>query len=142
MVKAFAETAPLKDQATLDFMEIDVNDFDQKQPASADLVSCFLPFVLAKEHTAWGLPKRGFHPQTFLKSVWDLLKPDGILILSNLSEAEVHVQAELLDALEASLPSGQSLKRHVQALCVETRFMKCAEERRFLWMLQKIDEPC
>jgi hypothetical protein len=101
-------------------------------------VSCFLPFVLEKEHTAWGLPKQAFDPQAFFRGVWDLLKSNGFLLISNLSDAEVHAQRQILDALEAQLPEGQGLLRHVEALEVETRFMRCAEERRFLWMLQKI----
>jgi SAM-dependent methyltransferase len=138
LVQAFAETPALKALGTLDFVESDVNDYAQTPPASADVVSCFLPFVLEKEHTAWGLPKQAFDPQAFFRGVWDLLKSNGFLLISNLSDAEVHAQRQILDALEAQLPEGQGLLRHVEALEVETRFMRCAEERRFLWMLQKI----
>ena len=103
-----------------------------------DVLSCFLPFVLTKEHTAWGLPKQDFDPQAFFKSVWGLLKPNGFLLISNLSEDEVHAQRQILEALEADLPLGQGMLRHVEALEVETRFMTCGEEKRFLWMLQEI----
>ncbi|MFN7310544.1 MAG: hypothetical protein ACK5T0_04155 [Vampirovibrionales bacterium] len=138
LVKSFAETPALKALGTLDFVEADVNDYAQTHPATADVVSCFLPFVLTKEHTAWGLPKQDFDPQAFFKSVWDLLKPNGFLLISNLSEDEVHAQRQILEALEADLPLGQGMLRHLEALEVETRFMKCSEEKRFLWMLQKI----
>jgi SAM-dependent methyltransferase len=138
LVQAFAETPALKALGTLDFVESDVNDYAQTPPASADVVSCFLPFVREKEHTAWGLPKQAFDPQAFFRGGWDLLKPNGFLLISNLSEDEVHAQRQILEALEADLPLGQGLLRHVEALEVETRFMKCGEERRFLWMLQKI----
>ncbi len=138
LVKAFAETPALNVLGTLDFVEADVNNYAQMHPATADVVSCFLPFVLTKEHTAWGLPKQDFEPQAFFKSVWDLLKPNGFLLISNLSEDEVHAQRQYLDALEASLPQGQGMVRHVEALEIATRFMRCSEEKRFLWMLQKI----
>ena len=138
LVQAFAETPALKALGTLEFVEADVNDYAQMHRATADMVSCFLPFVLTKEHVAWGLPKQDFDPQVFFKSVWDLIKPNGFLLISNLSEDEVHAQRQILDALEVDLPLGQGMLRHVEALEVETRFMTCAEERRFLWMLQKI----
>jgi SAM-dependent methyltransferase len=138
LVKSFAETPALNALGTLDFVEADVNNYAQTHPATADVVSCFLPFVLAKEHTAWGLPKQDFNPHAFFKSVWSLLKPNGVLLISNLSEDEVHAQRQCLDALEADSPEGQGMLRHIEALEIETRFMKCSEERRFLWMLQKI----
>jgi hypothetical protein len=67
-----------------------------------------------------------------------VLKPNGVLLISNLSEDEIHAQQQILDALEADFPEGQGVMRHVEALEIATRFMKCSEEKRFLWMLQKI----
>ena len=138
LVKGVAQTPALKACGGLDFIEADLQTYVQGHFATADVVSCFLPFVLEKEHTAWGLPKQAFDPQAFFRGVWDLLKSNGFLLISNLSDAEVHAQRQILDALEAQLPEGQGLLRHVEALEVETRFMRCGEERRFLWMLQKI----
>lgn len=132
-------------QQDLHFVDADICDFAKHAPATAHVVSCFLPFVLAHEHHAWGLPKTLFNPLKVLDALWALLKPQGFLILTNLSENEVAVQARLIQTLADSLAQkGQGLRIILEALPHPSQFMKLEEERRYLWMLQKIDPspPC
>lgn len=122
---------------SIQWIEGDVIDYAQDQAQTADVVSCFLPFVLQLEHDAWGLPTDAFAPLAFFQALWRLLKPNGVLLLSNLSQDEVEVQQKWIHALVDSLPSHEKLIIQVQALEVPTAFMKCQEERRYLWWIQK-----
>ena len=74
-----------------------------------DVISCFLPFVFVEPTLAWGLPKKYFDPATFLTQLLALLKPGGILIITNQGEDEAAEQLRLLKQVQESQPS-QSFK--------------------------------
>lgn len=64
-----------------------------------DYIIWFLPFVLYLPHKKWGLPKRYFCPEKLLTHAYNLLKPQGRMLIVNQGEQEAKVQKEMLEKL-------------------------------------------
>ncbi|MEB3287239.1 MAG: hypothetical protein VKJ04_07020 [Vampirovibrionales bacterium] len=60
------------------------------------IITCFLPFVFADPHFAWGLPASRFDPSGLLQRMLALLANSGTLIITNQGEDEAQAQAALL----------------------------------------------
>lgn len=68
-----------------------------------DVVLSLLPFIEHREMRAWGLPKRFFKPLVYLKHLWDILNPGGVLLLVNVDKDECVQQKKLCDTLGIKL---------------------------------------
>lgn len=64
-----------------------------------DYIIWFLPFVLYEPHKYWGLPKKYFYPEKLLEYAYNLLNPNGEMLIVNQGEKEFEVQKELLNKL-------------------------------------------
>lgn len=58
--------------------------------------SMFLPFVFREPCLAWGLPGEFFQPGAILRHVVGLLKPGGVLLITNQDEDETTEQRRML----------------------------------------------
>jgi len=81
------------DRATVDYLVKDVLEHEERE---VDLVFLFFPFVLEYALLRWGLPRRCFLPQRILRHVRTLLRPGGLVVVMNHTEAEHRRQLELL----------------------------------------------
>lgn len=63
---------------------------------SVDVISFFFPFVLEYALLRWGLPRRCFLPNRIFEHARSLLKPGGVVIVMNHTEAERKRQLEIL----------------------------------------------
>ncbi|MGE0200524.1 MAG: class I SAM-dependent methyltransferase [Candidatus Melainabacteria bacterium] len=85
------------------YVVADIRDWPGRASGEGyDVVTCFLPFVFVEPHLAWGLPGNLFSPQAFLSRVLSLLKPGGVLIITNQGEDEASAQAALLAACDGA----------------------------------------
>jgi SAM-dependent methyltransferase len=62
------------------------------------LITWFLPFVAEGPLSAWGLPRCFYQPVALLARAWQLLAPDGTLLIINQGEWESQVQRRLFTA--------------------------------------------
>jgi len=69
------------------------------QPQTYDVVTLFFPFVFQKDHLKWGLPVDLFNPAGLLKSAWESLKNNGVMIIVNQGEEEHDAEKALLNSL-------------------------------------------
>jgi SAM-dependent methyltransferase len=69
-----------------------------RQPAAFDFVTMLFPFVSAKDHLQWGLPRALFAPDQLLADAWHSLKPGGLLVIVNQGEDEHQAEREMLAA--------------------------------------------
>ena len=67
-----------------------------------EAATLFLPFVFKDPCLAWGLPGDFFQPEALLDHVVGLLKPGGVLLITNQGLAEAAEQRRLLRPLEAA----------------------------------------
>ena len=67
-----------------------------------DYIIWFLPFVLPNPHRLWGLPIKYFYPEKLLTHAYNLLEPNGQMLIVNQGEKEAEVQEELLQKLGAN----------------------------------------
>jgi SAM-dependent methyltransferase len=72
-----------------------------------DIISSFLPFVFIEPCLSWGLPKRLFIPEDYLRHLIELLKPGGLLLIINQGEDESMEQERLFKFLHSDYPSLQ-----------------------------------
>lgn len=77
----------------------EVADFlEHQEEGKVDVITFFFPFVLEYALLRWGLPRRCFLPNRIFEHARTLLKPGGIAIVMNHTEAERLRQLELLVA--------------------------------------------
>lgn len=60
-----------------------------------DYIIWILPFITKYPLIKWGLPLKYFKPEEMLLHAYDLLKPDGEILIINQGEKEAKVQKEL-----------------------------------------------
>ena len=60
----------------------------------------FLPFVLKEPLIAWGLPLKHFCPEKLLQHAYNLLAPNGEMLIINQGELEAQEQKILLESLD------------------------------------------
>gem|GEM_PF-4038349 len=150
----------------VDYIEDNMMNVASQFSGQANVVSCFLPFMQASEHCAWGLGKQQFRPERFFASLVEMLAPRGVLLISNLSKQEATITrtlltpyltppdigAGLVSAYQPASPSGgyeahpydtetldgsPQLLLHCDALELTPHFMQMQEPTRYLWTLQK-----
>lgn len=92
-----------------------------------DLITWLLPFVVEGPLDAWGLPRRYYQPIAMLQHAYDLLAPDGTMLIINQGEWENEVQQRLFIATDIQAESlGQ----------VSSQFSPF-QQPRFAWRAQK-----
>ena len=64
-----------------------------------DYIIWFLPFVVYEPHKYWGLPKKYFYPEKLLDHAYNLLNPNGEMLIVNQGEKEFETQKEFLKKL-------------------------------------------
>ncbi len=73
--------------------------------AKHDVISCFLPFIFPEPLLFWGLPLKYYQPMSFFQHLLSLLKPGGLLIVTNQGEVEYQEQADIFLALQTNIPN-------------------------------------
>lgn len=68
-----------------------------KHQQKYDYIIWILPFITKHPLVKWGLPLRYFKPQDMLIHAYDILNPDGELLIINQGEAEYSIQQELVN---------------------------------------------
>lgn len=68
----------------------------EAQPATFDLITMLFPFVFARDHLEWGLPRNLFSPSRLLADAWHSLKPGGVLVIVNQSQDEHETQRQMM----------------------------------------------
>jgi SAM-dependent methyltransferase len=72
---------------------------------SYNVITCFFPFMSPFALLAWGLPRAMLAPKRFLQHIIDQLRPGGLAIILNQTEAERDVQVALLKESSANFES-------------------------------------
>ncbi len=68
----------------------------EAQPATFDLITVLFPFVFARDHLEWGLPRNLFSPSRLLADAWHSLKPGGVLVIVNQGQDEHETQRQMM----------------------------------------------
>lgn len=100
----YADLHSRKDHADAFVAQIDegrvnyeVEDFlEHAENGRADVITFFFPFVLEYALLRWGLPRRCFLPNRIFEHAKSLLKPGGVVVVMNHTEAERQRQLEIL----------------------------------------------
>ena len=66
-----------------------------KHSQKYDYIVWILPFITEYPLIKWGLPLEYFKPEEMLLHAYDLLKPDGEILIINQGEKEAEIQTEL-----------------------------------------------
>ncbi|MFM1872327.1 MAG: hypothetical protein RL398_1749 [Planctomycetota bacterium] len=77
-------------------VQYEVADFRTARLPEQDFVSVLYPFVFAYPLLQWGLPLSQWRPAALLERAAEVLRPGGILLIANQTDAEAQKTAELL----------------------------------------------
>jgi hypothetical protein len=64
-----------------------------------DIITWFLPFLSKEPLLNWGLPENYLKPEILLKHALNILKTQGIIIISNQLETEKNIQLQIIQSL-------------------------------------------
>lgn len=85
-----------------------------------DYIVWFLPFVTKKPLRHWGLPDRYFMPKKLLAHAYDLLNPNGQMLIVNQGINEAIIQKQLLEELNI---------KYTEKGIVKSRFLEYKNDR-------------
>ena len=95
-----------KDLPNTNYIRGDLLEHQQKY----DYIIWILPFITKYPLVKWGLPLKYFKPQEMLKHAYNLLNPEGELLIINQGEEEYAIQQDLIGELDIPkiyLPLGE-----------------------------------
>ena len=109
--------------AVADFLEHDAKDID--------VLTFFFPFVLEYALLRWGLPRRCFLPLRIFEHAHAMLKPGGVVVVMNHTEAGRERQLEILEACGFEIVSSETVVTRLvdYASDVPERSMTVARKR-------------
>jgi SAM-dependent methyltransferase len=74
-------------------------DFTRERYPAQDVVTLLYPFLTRRALLAWGLPLAHFRPREFLAAAADAVRPGGLLVVANQTDAEHELLCDELRAL-------------------------------------------
>ncbi|GEM_PF-5856886 len=89
----------ISEYANVNYIHGNVLNYHQ----SPNFIFSSLPFIENTEAKHWHLPKKYFKPQQYLQHLWDILTPNGLLMVINVDEEEWLIQKNLFQKLNINL---------------------------------------